>query len=70
MDNKFNKRCLLCDGNLTNNAFPFFTKYNNRVFKYFKCSKCKSTCIHPIPDQNTLRKYIVSKIIIIFFKKL
>ena len=61
MDNKFIKSCLLCDGDLTKTAFPFFTKYNNRVFKYFKCRKCKSTCIHPIPDQNTFQKIYSKK---------
>lgn len=48
------KKCLLCDGKLTQKAFPFSTIYNKIKFNYLKCNKCHSTCIHPTPNKNTL----------------
>jgi len=46
------KECPICGCLEYISSFPFLTLWNKKEFKYFKCTKCKSTFIDPIPDED------------------
>lgn len=48
--------CPVCDCANSINWYPFFTNFNNRNFKYLKCSKCGVVYVSPMPDKQALSK--------------
>lgn len=56
-DSNYNdtKKCLICGSNHLKTAWLPATCFNNKTFGYFKCEKCSSLSIHPVPNDKDLR---------------
>ncbi|MFZ2726466.1 MAG: methyltransferase domain-containing protein [Methylococcaceae bacterium] len=51
--------CPLCGGKPKGFDFPFATEFNTKYFYYFKCAKCGSVFVNPLPDTDTFSKMYV-----------
>lgn len=44
------RNCPLCASEAGGCSFPYFNKWNGKIFNYYKCVSCKSTFVDPVPD--------------------
>jgi SAM-dependent methyltransferase len=44
------RRCPLCDGQASGPAFPYAISFANQIFRYFRCSCCRTVFVDPVPD--------------------
>lgn len=57
MRNRAQVRCCpLCGASGRRRAFPFATKFNDRVFDYLACSACSCVYVDPVPDEETFSR--------------
>ena len=47
------RSCPLCGGANAGKAFPYSVTYQALLFAYWKCSKCSTVYVDPIPDAKT-----------------
>lgn len=45
--------CPLCDASASGMAFPFSVQFAGKRFDYFKCSRCASVFVNPVPNALT-----------------
>lgn len=51
---KIIQKCMICDHDELERAPYTSNLFNDKVFKYYICKKCKSINIHPIPSQEDM----------------
>ena len=51
-----NNQCPICDHISNISTFPFDTFWNDKIFKYIKCKKCKCTFVSPFPTNEDFIK--------------
>jgi SAM-dependent methyltransferase len=49
-------KCLLCGGAATGPAFPYGTRWEGREFLYWRCGRCASAFLHPVPGDAEIER--------------
>jgi 2-polyprenyl-3-methyl-5-hydroxy-6-metoxy-1,4-benzoquinol methylase len=47
--------CPICEGEAGEPAFPYHTLWNGVVYDYYRCRRCQSTYINPLPTDEQLK---------------
>ncbi len=56
MNYKLIRNCPFCQSRPISIKFPYKTKFNGIKFSYYKCEKCSTVYVDPIPDKITFKK--------------
>jgi SAM-dependent methyltransferase len=49
-------KCLLCGGAATGRTFPYGTRWEGREFLYWRCGRCASAFVHPVPGSAEIER--------------
>jgi SAM-dependent methyltransferase len=49
-------QCLLCGGAATGRTFPYGTRWEGREYLYWRCGRCASAFVHPLPSDAEFKR--------------